>query len=256
MIGLLRAENRKIAATRMTWILLASTVALSLMYVLSYGLLAGVDLGEGVMIPGVEAEMTVRLIYSGIAMGAYVIAIVFGIVNYTAELRHRTVTLTLLVTPHRWRVVAAKFATSALWGAIFAVIDLAICLPVAMWLINSKPNHWQLPTADLVTVGIGTVVGFALYAALGVALGALLRNQIAAIVGTLAWVMIVEAIFMALLPVQGKWLPGGAMAALAESRALNGVAFLTPTQGGLLLLAYALVIGAVASLTSVRRDVT
>ena len=51
---------------------------------------------------------------------------------------------------------------------------------------------------------------------------------------------------MAVLPVQGKWLPGGAMAALAESRALNGIAFLTPLQGGLLLAAYAVVTLAVS----------
>ena len=255
MINVLRAENRKMLSARMTWILLAATVLLSLIYVLSYSLIAGKDLGSGMMLPSLESELAVLLVYSGIGMGAYVIAIVLGVISSTAELRYRTATLTYLATPSRSRVLAAKFIISLIWGAGFALIDLVVCVPVSMAIINSGP-HWQIPTDMLLDISLGTVVGFSLYAALGVGLGALMRNQIGAIVGTLTWVFVVEAIFMALMPEQGKWMPGGAMAALAQSRSLQGQEFLSPQQGGYLLLIYAVVVGLVAALTSVRRDVT
>ena len=255
MLKLLKSENRKMTSTRMTWVLLASTVLLSLMYVLSYGLLAGQDLGEGApMIPGTESEMTVRLIYSGIGLGAYVIPIVLGIVIVTSEFRYRTMTLTYLASPHRWQVTAAKFVIAAVWGAIFAVVTLAISLPIANLLIGSNPDAYELGSDTITAISLGTVGGFAMYSALGVGIGMLLRNQIGAIVGALTWVFVVEAIFMAIVPNVGKWLPGGAMAALTESRALTGEAFLSANQGLWLLSTYAVVVVALAIFTSSKRD--
>lgn len=256
MSGLFRAELRKFASIRMTWVLIGSGIALSLMYVLTYALLAGKDLGQGMMIPGLETELTVHLVYSSIGMGAYAIAIVLGIVSTTSEYRFRTATSTFLVTPNRNAVLAAKWLAALVWGGVFAAIDLAICLPTAMVSINTNPNHFQLSTADLVTVGVGTFVGFALYASFGVAIGALVRNQVGAIVGALAWVLIVESILTTMLPAPAKYLPGGAMASLAEMRSLDGTGFLAPWQGGLLLLAYALGLALVAGFVSQKQDIS
>jgi hypothetical protein len=257
MINLLKAENRKVVSTRMTWVLIASTLLLSLMYVLSYGLLAGQDLGQGApMIPGTESELTVRLIYSGIGLGAYVIPIVLGIVIATGEYRYRTITLTYLATPDRWKVSAAKFVIAMAWGAIFALVDVAVSFPTAMALIGSNPDHFALSAGTLWTIAGGTIAGFALYAALGVGLGMMMRNQIGAIVGALTWVFIVEAIFMALVPKIGQWLPGGAMAAMTESRALTGESFLSVNQGIWLLATYSVTVIVAAMITTNRRDVS
>lgn len=256
MIGLLRAEAKKVSSTRMTWVLMASGVVLSLVYVLSYGLMAGQKLGaEAAVIPGLENELSVRLVYSSIAMGAYVIALVIGIVMSTSEIRYRTSTITYLVTPDRWKVVTAKYLVSLLWGAVFALINLAISLPTAMLVVGLRP-HWQIPTQDLIELSLGTVVGFALYAALGVAVGALVKNQIGAIVGALSWVMIVESVIVLMFPGPGKWLPGGAMGAMVQMVSLDGQKMLDPVPGGLLLLGYSAVLVAVASLTTVRSDVS
>jgi ABC-2 type transport system permease protein len=257
MFNLLMAENRKITSIRMTWVLLASTLLLSLMYVLSYGLLAGQDLGQGApAIPGVESELTVRLIFSGIGLGGYVIPIVLGIIIATSEYRYGTITLTYLATPSRWMVGVSKFFMAFIWGAIFGIIDILISLPTALAVINRNPDAYQLGTDTITSIAVGTIGGFALYAAFGVGIGMLMRNQIGAIVGALAWVLIVEAIFMALVPNIGKWLPGGAIAAMTESRAITGEAFLSVQQGIWLLSAYAVGIAIVAMITSNRRDVS
>ena len=258
MIGLIRAELKKFSSIRMTWVLIVSGVSLSLMYVMSYALMAGLDMGSGVMIPGLDdpSGLSVHLTYSGIGMGAYAIAIVLGIVSATAEQRYRTATATYLVTPHRSRVLAAKWIAAFLWGAIFAIIDLAVCLPAAGFLVSRVDGHFELATSDLATIAVGTLAAFALYAALGVAIGALVKNQIGAIVGALAWVMIVESILTTLVPEPARYLPGGAMAAMSEMVSLNGQGFLEPWQGGVLLLAYATVISLIAAKVGSRQDVS
>lgn len=254
MIGLMKSEWAKLTSTKTTLILLLSSVGLTVMYVATYALLAGFDNGNGSTLPPLTEEMSVRMVYSSLG-SAYVIVLVFGILIFTMEHRHRTLTSTFLATPHRWQVIAAKFVIGAVWGVIFAVINLAASLPVAQWLVNSRP-HYEIPTQDIIDVSVGVVVAFALYAILGVAIGALVRNQIAAIVGALVWVMLIEAIFIAVLPSVGKWMPAGAASGMLQARALDGASYLEPVQGGLLLLAYAVVLAAVAAATTNKSDVS
>lgn len=254
MMGLITSEFRKISSTRLTLVLLISSVLLGVMYVALYALLAGFDNGSGQTLPPLTEEMSVRMVYSSMG-SAYVIVLVFGIIGFTQEIRHRTITLTYLMTPQRGRVIFAKFIAHGVWGIIFAVSNLAVCLPLAVLLVNSKP-HFDIPTQDIINVSLGVTVAFALYAVLGVAIGALVRNQIAAIVGALVWVMVIEAIFIALLPNVGKWMPAGAASSMMQARALDGAKYLEPVPGGLLLLAYAIVLAVVAAFTTNKRDVS
>ncbi|MEN9692434.1 MAG: hypothetical protein RLZZ330_78, partial [Actinomycetota bacterium] len=226
MMNLIRAEFKKISSTRMTFVLLASSIALTVTYVVMYALLAGYDNGTGQTLPPLTVEMSVRMVYSSLG-SAYVIVLIFGIVGFTSETRHKTLNFTYLAVPHRGRVIFAKFVTHAVWGAIFAISNLAIGLPLAMWLVNSRP-HFVIPNQDIINVSIGTVVAFMLYSILGIALGALIRNQIAAIVISLVWVMLVEAIFIAILPSVGKWMPAGAASSMLQARALDGAKYLDP----------------------------
>jgi ABC-2 type transport system permease protein len=59
-------------------------------------------------------------------------------------------------------------------------------------------------------VSFGTVVMSALWAALGVGLGAVVRNQVLAIVGLFAWVFVVEILLFQYLPGVGRYAPGAA----------------------------------------------
>lgn len=254
MIGLIKSEFRKISSTRMTTILLVSSLLLTATYVAMYALLAGFDNGTGQTLPPLTEEMSVRMVFSSLG-SSYVIVLVFGIIGFTQELRYRTATLTYLVSPHRGEVIFAKFVAHAVWGVVFAIFNLAVGLPLAVWLVNSRP-HFDIPTQDIINVSIGVVVAFALYAILGVAIGALVRNQIAAIVGALVWVMLIEAIFIAILPAIGKWMPAGAASSMMQARALDGAKYLDPVPGGILLFSYAVVFAVIATFTTNKRDVS
>jgi hypothetical protein len=82
----------------------------------------------------------------------------------------------------------------------------------------------------------------------------LVRNQVAAVVGVLLWFLLVEGVLPPVLraPTLPRWLPGGATAALTEP----GGRYLSMWAGGLLLAGYALVLAAIGSRLTLRRDVT
>ncbi|MFM1787030.1 MAG: hypothetical protein RL228_980, partial [Actinomycetota bacterium] len=112
MINLIRAEFKKISSTRMTYVLLAATIGTTITYVTMYSLLAGYDNGTGQTLPPLTVEASMRMVYSSLA-SAHVIVLIFGIVGFTAETRHKTLNFTYLATPHRGRVISAKFVTHA-----------------------------------------------------------------------------------------------------------------------------------------------
>ncbi|MEY4348589.1 MAG: hypothetical protein RIS43_1008 [Actinomycetota bacterium] len=255
MIGLIKSEFRKLTSTRMTWVLAIVTVAMGALYVSLYALLAGYDSGEGqAPLPDLTHEISVRMTYTAVSMG-YITILVFGIIGFTSEYRHRTATLTYLATPQRWKVMVAKFFTTGVFSAVIAVINLVINLPLATWIVGTKP-HWEMPADDVKSVAVATVVAFALYGVLGIAVGALIKNQVAAIVSALTWVMLIERLFTFLLPDIGKWMPAGAADAMLQARSLNGGTYLEPVQGGLLLFGYAVVFALIAAFTTTRQDVS
>ena len=125
----------------------------------------------------------------------------------TQELRHQTLTSTLLAEPRRNRVMVAKMAAYAVIGAVYGVDRRACsatrspsrCCRSRTTPTSRGPRCGRSPAAP--------ILGCALFAVLGVALGTLIRNQIAAILGVLVWVLIIEALLVSFLPSVGKWLP-------------------------------------------------
>jgi hypothetical protein len=78
----------------------------------------------------------------------------------------------------------------------------------------------------------GTLVYSTLFAVIGVGLGTLLRNQVLAVAGALAWVAVVEHILVNLIPEIGKWLPTAAGQAIVRTPLEN---LLSPLAGAVLL---------------------
>ena len=89
---------------------------------------------------------------------------------------------------------------------------------------------------------------------LGVALGALTRNTVGAIIGALGWVFLVEvAILQPLAPSLAKWLPTGAAIALTTPTEAGGTN-LDPATAALVLVAWSAVVALVASRLTLTRE--
>ncbi|MEU4287257.1 hypothetical protein AB0E63_03470 [Kribbella sp. NPDC026596] len=97
---------------------------------------------------------------------------------------HQTATPTFLATPRRGRVVVAKLVTYAVAGLGYAAACTVVLLAVALPWFAAKHVDIVLSGTDLARTLGGVGIEVALYAVLGVAVGRLMRNQIAVIVGS------------------------------------------------------------------------
>ena len=98
----------------------------------------------------------------------------------------------------------------------------------------------------------GTIVVSALSGMLGVAIGALIRNQVGAIVALVAYALLVDATLFAAAPSLGRYLPGKAGDALAGQLVDH---LLEPAVAAPVLVAWTLVFLLAATLRMDRSDV-
>lgn len=248
MTGLVRSEWLKVRSTRMWWGLVGGALAFIALNVVAQ---AFVPATEGV--PGLKDPAGVRSVWSSAGQTS-LFALVLGIIGMTAEYRHRTVSATFLATPLRGRVLAAKMAAHAGLGLVLGLVACALTAALAVPLLAMR-DAVSIPTSTIVQILGGAVLACVLYAVIGVAVGALVTNQIAAILGAVIWVILVESLLVTFLPEVGRWLPGGAANAVLQASSLRGD-LLEPWAGALLLLGYATVFAVVATQTTLRRDVS
>jgi ABC-2 type transport system permease protein len=246
MIRLIRAELTKLATTRLIYGMAAAMAAFAVLTVA-----ANILDRQGA--PPLAADSFPMLVGGPVTLlsGA---ALLLGILGMAGEFRHQTVTQTFLVTPDRGRVVAAKLVAYPLAGIALALSILAFTAALATAWLAAKGITPLLLDARLGRVLLGAVLAAGLCGLVGVGVAALVRNQVAALVGVAVWVLLVEGLLMSLLhtPSMARWLPSAAAAALTNP----GGGQLSRLAGSLLLAGYALALALVGTRLVVRRDIT
>ena len=251
MIRLVRPEWTKMLTTRVGIGLLAAACVMAGGFTALITAFAG-DPQSG--LPAVDSDQYEQV---ALANGANVVvlSLILGIIGMTQEYRHRTATPTFLVSPRRGRVVVAKLAAYAVATVPFALAVLAVTVLVVV--VYGGARGAQLSwTSDDLEVLVRSGLAIVIYGIIGVGVGALLRNQVGAIVGALVYLFVVEGIVFRAIPAIAsafKWLPGGALEAMTAT--LNSTDLLDPWQGGLLLLGYGLLAALLGTVLAVRRDV-
>ncbi|WP_180936106.1 hypothetical protein [Nocardioides ungokensis] len=191
------------------------------------------------------------------ASAGEIIVMIMGILAMSQELRFGTATSTFLVTPRRGRVVGAKLAALTIAGLVFALVSMVVAVPLSVVLIRAEGGTiiWDGQVADVL---VAAVLVMMLYGLLGIAIGALVRNQIAAIAGSLTWVFIIEGALAGLLPDAARWSPAGATGAALQIGTWTGNQdMLTPWWLGLLVLAgWTVLIAVVGTRSALQRDLT
>ena len=254
MTGLLRAEVRKLRSTQVwVWLLIGSLAWTALFVVVTF-LTDGI---EGNPSPRLFTPEGQRNLFASVS-AAFVFACVLGIIGITAEYRHLTVTPSYLTTPKRWRVIAAKLLTYLAVGLAYAVACAVLVIAMAVPWLAAKDIDFSLTSNRVPLVLLAAMAVMAIYGIVGVGVGALIRNQIAAVVVTLVYLFAIEGLLSSLPWVRDhlyKYLPGGAAQGVSQVTSTNNT-FLEPWQGGLLLAAYGIGFALLASWLTIRRDVT
>ena len=252
MTRLIHAELFRVRTTRATWALLAG--ALGLVALVLYAPLERAGTGG---YPSLGTPHSLQTILAAPRFALY-FTVLLGILAFAGEYRHRTITATFLATPRRGRVVLAKLAAYGLAGLGFGAVVTAAAYGAALAWHRAKGVPLDLLAPDVALTGLGLALAAALFAMLGVGIGALVRNQAAAVVGTLMWLQIIElSLLTGVAPRLFAWTANGTAYALARieppSRLLS---VLPPLHGALLLAAYALVAALAAATVTARRDIT
>jgi len=186
-----------------------------------------------------------------------IFALVLGILSVATEFRHGTVTPSLLAVPDRTRLVLAKLVTALVAGALLGVVATAACAAIILPILSSRDIPTDTDGAEVLRLIVGNGAASALYAAIGIGLGALVRNQVGAIIGALGWIFLVEPL-LTIIPgfddVISKWFPSGAANATAGTASSEDA--LGQVPAGLLLAAYAAAFVAAGIVMVRRRDVS
>jgi ABC-2 type transport system permease protein len=246
MIGPFRSELLKLRTTRMTLGIVLSALAIVALTTVFPLVLADTSAAPDLSL---WDEGTQRTIF-GAPVAATMFAAFVGLLLVTGEYRHGTIRPTLVFVPRRTRVVVAKLAAAMLAGAIIGAACVALAYGVAIpWLDAKDVTRW-LTTDELVRIALGVLAACVLWSAIGVGLGAVVRNQVGAIVGLIAW-SIVESILGGVVPQVGRFTPGEAANALARSEAAR----LAPLVGLGVLAAWAAAFAIAGVVATARRDV-
>jgi ABC-2 type transport system permease protein len=244
--ALLRSELLKQRSTRTALGLFAAMFLLVLLAVLLHGLLPAEALRS--------LNNQLMILGRGELLGALFAGLV-GALSVTAEIRHGTIRPTFLVSSRRARVVWAKVWACVLTGAAFGLTAGAVAVAAGAAAFRARGIELRLDGGDYVLLIAGATGAAALWAAIGVGVGAVVRHQVPTVVGICAWLLFVEGLLAGDLVGLGdvfKFLPGSAAAAISGQEPGT---LLAPGLGLVLLGAYAAAAALVGALATSRRDV-
>lgn len=257
MMKYLKAEAIKLTTIRSTWV----CVALVVVFAVGIGYLASGSIHSD----GGESLTLRSAVFQNQMLGlafSQLVVMVMGALVICSEYRFGIIRATFAAAPRRWRLVIAKFAAVAILAAVVGLVTTFLTYFITYSRISSKLSGTGvgigLGDPGVVRALIGNVVFFVAAALFAVAIGALVRNQIAAISIVLLYPTIVESIIRALLRTSSsteglaKFLPynaGSAVGLLDQSGTE-----LNPIAGLLLFVAVTLVLLVIAGTSINRRD--
>ena len=243
MTGQFRAELLKIRSTRTTAGVALGMIGIILLFSLLTGLLTKA--------PNLVAAGDQRNLL-GVGDFAGVFSAPAGIMAVTSEYRYGTIRPTFLFTPRRTRVLAAKVAAGVLAGAVFGIAGGVLGFVTGYASLAGRGIDFALDGRQIALLLLSTIAGTALWGGIGVGLGAIVRNQVGAIIGLLAWGFVAENLIFGFLPGLGRFGPVHAEDGLIEFTTAH---LLGPAAGGLVLVAWAAALSSLGTALAIRRDV-
>lgn len=201
MIPLLRAELLKLRTTR------------------TFVVLTGIAVGTSILIACLVAILTDPTrdsvlvdVFASDTSSFFIL--ILGVVGISGEWRHRTITSSLLAAPDRTRFLVAKVCAYAAAGLVTSVVVAVAVSGVGAAILGVR--DLPLPSiGELTAQNARNAVLAALLGAFGVAVGALIRNQLAAIVALFTLSFVIEPVVLALKPEIGRFGPTGVLSIAA-----------------------------------------
>lgn len=192
-----------------------------------------------------------------------IFALVIGILAVSTEFRHGTITTSLLTAPDRTRYMASKLLANGAAGLLLGLAASLGTLVLTAVIFALRDIDGGTSAGDLVRTVAGNTIACGLFAALGVGVGAVMRNQAGAIVAALVYLLLVESLLRAVpglddvISTYGLNGVSSALTAGGDEGALGGSDDpLGQVPAALIFAAYAAVFAVAGTWLLRRRDVT
>ena len=217
------------------------------------GMLAVVGLGAAGTSSAYEFGDTVFRDLMDVASFSLIFAVIVGILVVTWEFRHGTIEQTFIVSPRRERVMLAKAVAAAATGGVLAILSIALSLLIAYIWIGGEAGV-DFTSSELWDRAPRVVVAGILWGALGVGVGALVRNQAGGIVLVFVWLFVVEPLLPLVSDTAARYTLGRLREGFLEVGSEEGTVGVG--TAGFVLAAWAVALVAAGTVVTLRRDIT
>ena len=278
-VRLLRAEFMKIRTTSTGWLFLAGFIVFTALSLTINGFGSHYQLypQQGLVSraqalaqaaqarsPAGVAAIAASMMTSGQRVGV-TFALLLGVLVVTSEFANQTAAVTFVTVPRRTTVMTAKVAAAACCGALFWLVGTvlaAVATPLFLYTqhISTSLAGWAVARSVLLNL-----LAFVAWGVFGLGLGAVLRSQMASVVGA---ILVYGGSFGAILVFtvlynlfHQSWMLGApviAPAVASEVMTTSGQAFpYAPPAwvGGIILIGYVVALVAAGVALTKRRDV-
>jgi hypothetical protein len=236
MTALLRGELIKTVTTRALFGYAALVVALAI---------------ANVLIMTLSHDLVTVSDKQGAIAGLTPLLILFGLVGAAGEYRHRTAApAALAAAGRRGRLLLARAGAYAVTALVLGTLAATVALALGLPLLSREPGP-DLGSGEIAAVVAGTSIGAALCAIMGVAAGALVRNQVVGVVGTLVLMFVAMPLLNIVDKTAAEVTPFGAAVVLAGDPGWHTLSW---GAAGLVLAAWTVPLLLAAIVVEGRRD--
>ncbi len=267
MTAAIRAELRKFFTTRLWWGMAIAVFFTGAAFAVLFAFVLTSDAvrrGNGApTVPQTEVQLAKSVFTGGISVG-YLLTLAIGVMTIGSEYRHKTITSTFLASPRRGTVMGAKVISLLVIGAFYGVLSLIGSVGSGALILSSK-GHTPFADASIWrTLGLSLFV-LGLWALIGLGVGILIPNQVAALLIAVGVAWIIEPILGLVLGLTdwGKsltpYLPSEATSAMLDSgggfggQSTNGLVW---WAAALVLTGYAVVMAGFGTWRTLRADIS
>jgi hypothetical protein len=262
MTRAIRSELLKFFTTRLWWGMAIGMFLSAAAFAVLFGILFTADDTDGDLPTGDPTQIANTVYTAGLSVG-YLLMLTIGVIQIGSEYRHSTISATFLATPRRAKAMAAKVAALLVIAAVYGVISTVGSVSAGALTLDLRGADAFPSTEVLRNVALSLLV-LGLWALIGLGIGILIPNQVAALLIGVGVAWIVEPLLGLALRVWDfaqehivPYLPSEATNAI-----VNGVqnapddVRLSWWGASITLGLYAAVLAGVGILLTTRRDVS
>lgn len=193
MITAIRSEFRKFFTTRLWWGMAIAIFVAGAAFAALFGFLLTSDTattgGPGGVPTGDATQIASSVYTAGLSVG-YLLLLTIGVLQIGSEYRHKTISGTFLATPRRVRAMLAKVVALLGIGAVYGLISLVGSVIVGSIVLGLRDQD-AFPSGTIVRTLALSLLVLGLWALIGLGIGILIPNQVAALlIGVgVAWIV-------------------------------------------------------------------